>query len=228
MWRSALLTALLLLTTPAHANAITALKASIHSFFARGIYSEGARAELVEVVQWPTDITGTIRWRMPHINNHPKRISLIAEKGRGKNQRRWYIPVRLHWWADVIVVKTDLPARTLLSPSMLTQKRADIAGHPGHWWKDIVSLAGTRLTRPLRGGQAIYAPYIKRPQLLKRGDHVTMIASIGGLKVKASGKVMHAAGLGDRVQVRNISSKKMLQAIVVDASTVHVVTGGRG
>ena len=199
----------------------------MHSFFASGIYSEGAKAELVEVVKWP-DTAGTVRWRMPHLSNHPSRISLIAEKGEGKKQRRWYVPVRLRWWSKAVVTKTDLPTRTLLTKSVLTQKRINIAGHLGSWWKDINGLVGTRLTRPLRAGQAIYSPYVKRPKLLKRGDHVTMIASFGGLKVSASGKIMRPAGLGDRVQVQNIKSKKMLQAIVVDASTVRVISGGRG
>ena len=82
--------------------------------------------------------------------------------------------------------------------------------------------------RPLKAGQTIFSSYVKRPKLLKRGDHVTIIASFGELKVEATGKVMKSAGLGERIQVQNLKSKKVLQAIVVDAGTVHVITGGRG
>ncbi len=225
---SIVLASLLFMSAPAYADETSALEASVYAFFAHGIVSEGARAELVHVVQWPEGISGSIRWHMPHLGKHPRRISLIAEKGNGKNQRRWYVPVQLRWWADAVVVKTDLPARTLLSRSLLSQKRVDVAGHPGRWWNNLNSLAGSRLTRPVRAGQTIYASYIKKPRLLKRGDHVTIIAMFGGLKVKASGKVLHSAGPGDRVPVRNISSKKVLQAIVINASTVRVITGGRG
>jgi len=227
MWYSAVLAALLLVSTNVYADANKDMENSIRSFFARGVNSAGARAELIEVVKWP-DADGAVRWRMPNLSNHPSRVSLLAETGKGKNQRRWYVPVRLRWWSEAVVTKNDLPARTLLTNSMLTQKRINIAGHPGSWWKDSNELVGTRLTRPLKAGDAVFSPYVKRPQLLKRGDQVTMIVSFGELKVAASGMVLKSAGLGDRIQVQNIKSKKVLQAIVVYASTVHVITGGRG
>jgi flagella basal body P-ring formation protein FlgA len=210
-----------------YADADKAMEKSMHAFFGSGIYLEGARAELVEVVKWP-DTVGALRWHMPNLNNHPTPVSLLAEKGKGKNQRRWYVPVRLRWWSEAVVTKNDLPARTLLTKAMLTQKRIDIAGHLGSWWKDVDKLVGTRLTRPLKAGQAVFSSYVKRPQLLRRGDHVTMVVSYGGLKIKASGKVLRSAGVGERIQVQNIKSKKVLQAVVVDAATVHVITGGRG
>jgi len=165
---------------------------------------------------------------MPNLSNHPRQISLIAEQGKGKNQRLWYVPVKLRWWAEAVIAKNDLPARTLLTRGELTQKRINIAGHLGSWWKNADGVIGTRLTRPLKAGQAIFSSYVKRPKLLKRGDHVTMIVSFGELKVEATGKMLKSAGLGDRVRVENIKSRKILQAIVVDAGTVHVITGGRG
>jgi len=227
MLSSAILAILLLFSMDAHADADKAMEKSIHTFFASGIYSEGARAQLIEVAQWP-DTDGALRWRMPSFSKHPSRMSLIAEKGEGKSRHRWYVPVRLRWWSEAVVAKSDLPARTLLTKSALTQKRINIAGHPGSWWKDSSELIGTRLMRPLKAGQVVYSPYVKRPKLLRRGDHVTMIANFGELKVEATGKVMRSAGKGERIQVQNLRSKKVLQAIVVDANTVHVITGGRG
>jgi len=224
-WHRIFLVFLILLSTPVWAGVDGDMEKSLHSFFSHGVYSNGAKAELVEVLRWP-DATGVIHWRMPHLGNHPSQISLIAEKNEGKILRRWYVPVRLRWWSDAVVAKTDLPARTMLTNTMLAQKRVNIANHTGTWWKDTNELVGTVLTRPLRAGQVIHAPYIKRPRLLKRGDQVAIIAYHGGLKVKASGKIMRSAGLGERIQVQNISSKKVLQAIVLDADTVRVVSGG--
>jgi len=226
-WRSVTLASLLFLSASAYADVDSAMQASLQSFFTQGVYINGARADLVEVGRWP-DTTGALHWRMPHISNHPAHLSLIAEKTEGENKYRWYVPVRLRWWSEAIVAKTDLRVRTLLTKSMLTRKRVNVADHTGTWWRDIDGLIGKRLTRPIRTGQVIYTPYVKQPRLLKRGDQVTIITHIGGLRVQASGKAMQSAGRGERIRVRNIKSLKILQAIVLDADTVRVITGGKG
>lgn len=224
--RSMLPTLLLLFTLPAVADAQTdrAMQDSIKQFFAQGVYVKGARAELLEVLRWP-NAAGKLRWRMPALNNHSARPSLIAEQGRGKSLRRWYVPVRLNWWAKVVVTKTDLPARSRLSAEMLGLARVNVAGHSGSWWKKPSHLAGMQLTRPLQAGKAIYTSYVHRPKLIRRGDHVTMIANYGGLQVTAVGKALQSVGIGDRVSIRNLKSKQVVQGVVASASTVHIITG---
>jgi flagella basal body P-ring formation protein FlgA len=217
---------LLLLALPAAADAETdrAMRDSINQFFAQGVQMKGARAELVEVLRWP-DTAGNLRWRMPDLNNHSARPSLIAEQGNGKSLRRWYVPVRLNWWAQAVVVKKDMPVRSRLSADMLSIARVNVAGHSGSWWKKTSDLAGMQLTRPLQAGGVVYTSYVHRPKLIRRGDHVTMIASYGGLKVTAVGKVLRSAGIGDRISIRNLKSKQVVQGVVASASTVHILTG---
>jgi len=226
--RSLLPVLLLLFALPAAAHAETdrAMQDSIRQFFARGVYLNGARAELVEVLRWP-DTTGKLRWRMPEPGNHPSRLSLIAEQGDGQSLRRWYVPVRLNWWARAVVAGKDLPCRSRLAADMLDIARVNIAGHSGAWWDKTRSLEGTRLTRPVQAGDVIYASYVHRSKLIRRGDQVTMIANYGALRVSAVGKVLRSAGIGDRVSIRNMNSKQVVQGIVASASTVHIITGGR-
>ncbi len=224
-WAIPVLLALLLPgAQPAYA-VDNATRASLHHFFKQGIVLAGARAELVKVLRWPK-VKGALRWHLPHLRIHPVRVSLIGEQGRGANMRRWYVPVRLHWWTNAVAVRDDIAARTLLTASALHLVHTDIAGHVGRWWTDTRQLIGTRTTRPLRARQVIYESYVRRPPLLVRGDHVTLIASIGGVRVSAMGEVLRRAGRGDRVPVRNLSSKRVLQAIAVDKYTARVQVGG--
>lgn len=218
------LTVGLLLAFPAYA-ADAALKASLDAFFARGVHMEGATAELQRVVHWP-DTQGAVTWRLPKLKHHPARMSLIAEQGEGRRLRRWYVPVAVRWWAKAVVSRHDLPARSNLTPAVLTLARVNVAGHSGRWWSRIEELAGARSLRPLRAGQVIDAGTIKRPPLLSRGDHVTLVANIGGVQVTTMAKVLRPAGLGDVVRVQNLASKQVVQATVVNRSTVEVQRGG--
>ncbi|MDQ6957870.1 MAG: flagellar basal body P-ring formation chaperone FlgA [Mariprofundaceae bacterium] len=203
----------------------TPMKASLDAFFAQGVRVSGATAKLIGVQRWP-NAKGRLIWHLPRLRKHPVQISLIATQGTGLHARRWYVPVRVHWWADAVVVKNDTPTRAMLTPSMLDRKLVDVAGHAGRWWNDTRQLVGTRTTRPLQKGQAIFNSYVKRPPLIKRGDEVSMIAHIGGIRVFATGKALRSAGLGDTVRVQNIRSKQIMQATVSGAHTVRVISRG--
>jgi len=203
----------------------TPRQASLLAFFAQGIQVQGATAELIDVQAWP-DTTGPLNWYLPNLRNHPVKISLIATKGSGSHARRWYVSVRVHWWADAIVVTNDTPARSILSIPMLSRKRVDIAGHSGRWWSDARQLAGNRTTRPLRKDQIVFSSFVKRPPLIKRGDEVVIIVQFGGVRVSAMGKALKPARIGDRLRVQNTRSKEVMQATVIDAHTVHVIARG--
>jgi len=210
----------LALFSPASLWAVT-LQQSLDSFFAQGIHYQGARAELVRVMRWP-DVTGAVHWKMPRMNRHAAQLSLIAEQGKGRALRRWYVPVQLRWWANVVTVRQELPIRGLLQGSMLQVSRKNIAGHIGTFWTSSQALLGMRLTRPVHAGDALFSYMVKRPPLIQRGDRITIIAGDGTFSVRAEGLAMKAASMGERILVQNMRSKQRIQAIVVDAHTVQV------
>jgi len=216
----------LLLCSPLSAHAVDqVMQDSLSAFFARGIEHQGARAELKSVVRWP-DTTGRITWRLPHIANYPANLSLIAEQGKGAKTRRWYVPVRVHWWTKAMLAARDIPAHTRIDASMLKSGRVDMAGISGNKWTTPEALIGTKTTRPLHAGQILLSSNIMRPSLLKSGDQITLIRTIGGIKVTATGKVLRNAGIGDRVRVQNLRSKEVIQATILDAHTASVESGG--
>jgi len=224
MHRLGLLSLALLTGTSALADDAP-MKASLDAFFAQGVHVNGATAELIGVQRWP-GAKGRLNWHLPRMRKHPVQISMIATQGAGAHTRRWYVPVRVHWWADAVVVKNDTRTRAILTASMLEKIHTDIAGHAGRWWDNIQQLAGTRTTRPLHKGQVVFSSYVKRPPLIKRGDEVSMISHIGGIRVSAMGKALKPAGLGDTLRVQNMRSRQIRQATVVGAHTVQVIPRG--
>jgi len=214
----AMLLPVLSLPTFSWAATDLAMQQSLQAFFNRGVVARGATAELMKVEHWP-NAKGTVAWSMPlSLRGHPKRFSLIAEQG-GK---RWYVPVRVHWWATAIVMRKDVSARSLLTQGMLKRTRTDIAGHYGHLISQKSDAVGLRLTRHMRKGELVLSHNMKRPALIQRGDMVTMMIELGGLHVRTQGKAMRSASLGQRLMVKNIRSQTVVQAIVNGAGSVRV------
>ncbi|GMR00553.1 MAG: hypothetical protein BMS9Abin18_1416 [Zetaproteobacteria bacterium] len=202
-----------------------ALKDSLTSFFTRGVEFEGARAELIEVGGWP-EAKGALHWQLPHISGHPGRISLVAWRGKPTQRQRWYVPVTLRWWKRVAVAKAGLPVSTILSPELLSVERRDITGHAGKIWSQPSRMKGLRLTQVVDAGAIISAQMVIRPPLLQYGDLVTLIVHMPGISVRASARVLQRASQGQRIRVQNITSKKIMQAEVMDRHTVRALTGG--
>ncbi len=220
-----LLVAALLLPATARAESDKALQQSLHHFFAQGVHWQDADAELIKVEQWPP-VRGAVRWHLPRLHGHPKRIALIAEQGQGKHIKRWYVPVRVHWWSKVVVTQHSLSARTLLNKSMIKQARSDIAGHHGHIWKSVSDLAGMRLTRPLAAGAVILSNHVKRPPLIRRGDPVQIVLDAGPIHIRTAGKALRTVSRGERLLVRNVRSHEVIQAIAESSRTVRVAMDG--
>ena len=211
-------------TLPTYTTAATdtAMQQSLQKFFSNGVALRGATAELIRVESWPS-ATGAMRWSLPNIKRgHPARLSLIAEQGK----KRWYVPVRLHWWAKAVVVNKTVPARTLLSHDMMKRTRTDIAGHNGHWWDSSADLDGMRLTRPLAKGAVILSSHIKQPHMIKRGDIVQIILDTGRIHVRSEGKAMRNARRGERILVKNLRSNEVIQAIAEKRGVVRISLGG--
>lgn len=218
----ALLLPALTLPTTSLAAADAAMKQSLNKFFDNGVVLRGAKAELIRVEKWPAT-TGSLRWSLPNIKRgHPFRISLIAEQG----QKRWYVPVRVHWWAKAIVMLRAIPARTLLTPDMMSKKLTDIAGHSGHWWDNSKHLVGMRLTRPLGKGDIILSSYVKQPPLIKRGDIVQIVLDSGMIRIRAEGKALRTAQKGERLLVKNLRSDEIIQATAERTGVVRVILWG--
>lgn len=202
-----------------------AMRDSLHAFFARGIVHQGAKAELVQVLRWP-ETSGRLHWRVPHMAGHPARMSLIAEQDRHGQTQRWYVPVRVHWWARAVVARGEIPPRARLNGAELAVKRVDVAGLSGHWWQNPARLRGARTLRLLPAGSVLLSSSIRRPPLLNNGDRITLIAQVSGVRVRASGKVLRNANIGDRIRVQNLGSREILQATIIDARTARVEAGG--
>ena len=202
-----------------------ALQISLAAFFAAGPSANGAIAELVRVKSYP-EIQGEVRWSLPTLRNLPQRISLIAEQGQGKTLRRWYVAAHVKWMKDVITLKHDISARTVLDRSMLIQKRKNIAGLRGQTWSSMDDVVGLQSLRGLAKGDVVRTSVFKRPPLIKRGDHVTILVKHQGIQVRAEGVALRSGSRGDRMLVQNLRSKQTLQSIVKDAHTVSIQMGG--
>jgi len=66
------------------------------------------------------------------------------------------------------------------------------------------------------------AAHLAPPRLVRRGDSVALLARSNGVEVRMPGRALGDAGAGERVSVRNPSSRRTIQGLVLADGEVLV------
>lgn len=87
---------------------------------------------------------------------------------------------------------------------------------------DPREVIGKRLTVGAAANGEIQSVYLKKPILVKRGAPVRIVYERGPLSVSAMGYSEEDGVAGGLIRIRNVGSKKMLHARVIDDSVVAI------
>ena len=81
--------------------------------------------------------------------------------------------------------------------------------------------------RPLREGAAVSSRDVTAPLVIKAGDTISVIYEDGGIRLTLQAKAMAAAAVGDSLNVQNIASKKVIDAVATGAGEAVVGPGAQ-
>lgn len=85
---------------------------------------------------------------------------------------------------------------------------------------DTQAIVGAKARRDIRAGEIIN---IDDFCIIAKGDLVNIVARSKGLEIKTQGQALEEGKLNDLIQVKNIKSKKVIQAQVIGPNLVQVI-----
>lgn len=91
---------------------------------------------------------------------------------------------------------------------------------------DMSELVGKTPVRSISPSRPIRAHELSEPAIVKKNATVQMRYKLGSLEITATGQVLADGAKGEAVMVRNLSSKKIVRAIITNENTVDVVAAG--
>lgn len=162
-----------------------------------------------------------------------ERLSTVWSPGSRKSGRvtvqvscestnRWRIHVQatvMHE-LEIWVVSRHIGRGEFLSRNMLKQKRV-LMGDPSSTRRlaadpvtDYVAVEGFEFTRTARAGEPLDASMLRPRKLILKGERVVLNNSRPGLTLTARGTSMGDASMGERIQIRNDASAKIIDAVV--------------
>lgn len=134
-----------------------------------------------------------------------------------------FVPAQIEQMVRVVRLNRPLPAGARIKANDLGWARIDANQQTRDYLTDPATAVGRVADRPMQAGHILSRLELGVAQVVKRGDHVVIQAGAGGLAVTTGGVAQSGAGIGQRVQVKNLRTGKVLQGIVRDRQTVSVI-----
>ncbi|HEY4544798.1 MAG TPA: flagellar basal body P-ring formation chaperone FlgA [Pedomonas sp.] len=125
---------------------------------------------------------------------------------------------------EIAVLSSAVQAGEIISASDLETQAVDARKARGALGME--EIAGLEARRPLSAGAPVRAHDLRQPNLIKKGQAVTMVVSHGNLTIAAKGKALEDGSKGSIVRVQNINSNQVIQGEVTATGLVSVSSGG--
>jgi flagella basal body P-ring formation protein FlgA len=133
-----------------------------------------------------------------------------------------YVPVRVETELPVLVLRRALDRNSSLTDADVERRTLRVPGLPASYITSVEQLAGHHLRHQTAPGTPLTIDLLAGDVLVRHGQRVTLVVSIGGLEVRAAGEAVADAGPTGRVRVLNLSSRRIVEGQVESPEVVRV------
>ncbi len=143
----------------------------------------------------------------------------------GGKPREGLVAAEIKLPSTIVVAARDLPRGTILRPDDLAMRAAVEQDRRSRGFEFSEDAIGQEVGRPFRAGQVIDAENVESPELVRRGERVSIVVNHGGVRIRTEGRARDSGRRGDAVIVESATSRNTLQAVVTGVNEVEVGVG---
>lgn len=143
---------------------------------------------------------------------------------RCTGSKSWQIfnTVLVKAYKQVLILNTALKRNDVVRAEHLSSEVRDIGALNGGYLNDASQIVDKQVTRNLAPGTVLNRQHYTDAMLIKRGQQVSIQSGSPGLMISAPGVAMSDGVMGQTISVKNLSSARVLQAVVINAQHVMV------
>lgn len=120
---------------------------------------------------------------------------------------RLFVPVRATNDVDAVVLARNVQPGDVLTADDVTVARRSSAALPYDYLSDTAQAIGLTIRRTQPPGAVVTAAALDAPEVVRRGELVTLTSGAGPISVKGEGVALAPARLNQRVKVRSSSGR---------------------
>ncbi len=200
-----------------------------------------ARAEALLLEQARARHSGRVEVRIgrldPRLNLAPCQQPLAARLADGArligrssvqvscpDQPGWslYVTGEIDVFQKMLVTARPVARGEILDGDDLVLAERNLARVQGGGLDEPAEVVGKVTVRALPAGTPLRPTLVRGRKLISRGDRVTLVAEQGGIQVRMQGEAISDGRAGERVRVRALSSRRIVEGRVAGAGVVKV------
>ena len=172
------------------------------------------------------------RLQLPECDQNLQVFSQSGEIKPGRNTlgvrcqggRGWtiYSTVSLKSFREVLILNQSLRRNDIIRADHLGTELRDVGLVPQGYLTDPEVIIGKQASRNIPAGSVLNRLHYADLTLVRRGERVNIQSARAGLMISAIGMAMADGTKGQRINVKNLSSQRVIQATVVDPGQVSV------
>ena len=153
-----------------------------------------------------------------------KRLGNTTVGIRCSGDKPWkiYVGAHIHIYKYVWVSKVGLHRNQLIDIASINKERRDITRLSTGYLLADSTIEGLQIKRNIPVNQVLTHSMLGSQKLVKRGDRITILSRYAGIEVRAKGIALSDGSKGERIRVKNTSSKREIEAYVSDKQRVLV------
>ncbi len=138
--------------------------------------------------------------------------------------KKWtiYTTAIINIYKEVIVLSQPIKRGEFFTKNILHLQQKEISSLRSGFFTDIKGIINKQASRNLTIDAVITQSNVKEPKLIKRGDKVTITTNSPNLNISVAGIALMDGIKNQNIRIRNVNSKKIVQANVLRQGQVVV------
>lgn len=143
---------------------------------------------------------------------------------RCQGDKPWtvYTSAIIKHFENIVVLTRPLERGAVITPADLTMDIREVSRVNGHYFTALDQAVAKQAKRPMLAGTVLTDSLVDAVKLVKKGQHVTIIAKSSAIDIRMTGKALGNGSAGERVRVRNDKSRRIVEGIVAAPGVVRV------
>lgn len=133
-----------------------------------------------------------------------------------------FVPALLREKRTVVVATRTLAAGQQLRQEDVATQAVWISDAATHYLEDVSQAVGKQTQRMLPAGAPLPVQGLRSPRAIRRGARITLALTRGPLAIRVGGVALQDGAVGERIQVRNTSSRRIVEGVISDDGVVMV------
>ncbi len=174
----------------------------------------------------PVSIDGPLKVEDMAHDPRGRRIAanLAVAAADGSQRRAFRIAGAVVETAPVAVLARAVGRGETIAPGDVTIEKRPRDMVPADGVADVKDAIGLVARRALGAGGLVRVADLAKPEVVQRGEVVTVVYESSGLVITTRGKAGETGGVGDTIPVQNIQSKRMLQGTITGPGRVSITS----